>query len=166
MKATLFAVLAGLCWGVGEVCTKSALQSGRVGPITALCVRIVLAVPPAAVAYLIVHAWLKTEPAQWWRLPTPDLLKLVLGSSLLAGFGGVLFFYLGLGSTGGDISKVKPIAFSLAPATGVLLGWWLLGEAMTPRKAVGVALILAGVVLVTTKSAVVPSPEPPITTTR
>ena len=36
MKAVLFALAAGLCWGIGEVCTKSVLHSGKVGPLTAI----------------------------------------------------------------------------------------------------------------------------------
>ena len=49
----------------------------------------------------------------------------------------------------GPISKVKPIAFALAPVVAVLLGWLVLGESMTPRKVIAVALIVAGVVLLT-----------------
>ena len=51
----------------------------------------------------------------------------------------------------GPISKVKPVAFTLAPAVAVLLGWLLLGEAMTVRKAAAVALIVGGVVLLTSE---------------
>jgi len=49
----------------------------------------------------------------------------------------------------GEISRVKPVAFAVAPATAVVLGWLVLGEAMTTRKALGVLAILAGVVLLT-----------------
>lgn len=74
-------------------------------------------------------------------------LKLILGSGLLAGFAGVFFFYLGLASPGGDISRIRPIAFSLAPASAVLLGWLMLGEAMTLRKAIAVVFILIGIIM-------------------
>ena len=49
----------------------------------------------------------------------------------------------------GPISKVKPIAFTLAPVVGVLLGWLVLGEAMTLKKGAAVLLIVVGVVLLT-----------------
>ena len=38
MQAVLFAVVAGLCWGVGEVFTKSVLHSKQVGPLAAIAV--------------------------------------------------------------------------------------------------------------------------------
>jgi uncharacterized membrane protein len=49
----------------------------------------------------------------------------------------------------GPVSKVKPIAFTLAPVVGTLLGWLFLGERMPPVKWLAVALIAAGVVLLT-----------------
>lgn len=146
MKAVLLAVLAGVCWGVGEVFTKSVLHSGRVGPMTVLLVRALMTVPPALVAYLVAYSLLKSEPRGWWQAGTPLMLKLALGSALLAGFAGVFFFYLGLAS--GDISVVKPIAFTVGPAVAVLLAWFVLKEPMTPAKLTGVALVLVGVVLI------------------
>ncbi|HYE01944.1 MAG TPA: EamA family transporter, partial [Phycisphaerales bacterium] len=47
----------------------------------------------------------------------------------------------------GELSRVKPIAFALAPALAVLLGWLVLGESLTVRKGVAVVLIVAGVLL-------------------
>jgi drug/metabolite transporter (DMT)-like permease len=44
---------------------------------------------------------------------------------------------------------VKPIAFSLAPVMAVLLGWLVLGEALTVRKGAAVLLIIGGVMLLT-----------------
>jgi Integral membrane protein DUF6. len=51
----------------------------------------------------------------------------------------------------GEVSRIKPIAFALAPATAVLIGWLALGEPMTARKAAAVALILTGVVMLSLK---------------
>jgi uncharacterized membrane protein len=48
-----------------------------------------------------------------------------------------------------DVSRIKPIAFTVAPAVAVVLGWLLLHESMTARKALAVGLILLGVVLLT-----------------
>ena len=146
MKAVIFAVLAGLCWGVGEMFTKSVLHSARVGPMTVVLVRALVGLPPALIVYLIAYKLMGNEPTGWWRVETPLLLKLFLGSAFLAGFGGVFFFYLGLAN--GPITTVKPIAFTLAPAVAVLLGWLVLREPMTVPKAVGVLLVLAGIVLI------------------
>src|ERR1043165_9477054 len=39
MRAVVFAVIAGQCWGVGEIFTKSALNSRQIGPMAILLVR-------------------------------------------------------------------------------------------------------------------------------
>ena len=150
MKPMLFAIAAGLCWGIGEVCTRSALHGGRIGPIGAITVRSLVAIP-----FLILVFWLMTRGVAGLRVE-PALaeadratwLKLVLGSGLVAGAMAMIFFYIALSL--GEVSVVKPIAFSIAPAVGVLLGWLVLGESMDARKALAVGLILAGVVILTT----------------
>lgn len=94
-------------------------------------------------------AGLRVEPA----LADADRatwLKLVLGSGLVAGALAMICFYVSLSL--GEVSVVKPIAFSIAPTVGVLLGWLVLGESMDARKAVAIGLILAGVLILTTGS--------------
>jgi len=145
-RAILFAVLAGLCWGVGEIGTKAALNSRQVGPMGATLVRALVTVFPVLIAYLVATRVTNSESAQWYRsASTSTWLYLIVGSGLLAGFAGVFFFYTGLKH--GDISVLRPVAFGIAPATAVLLGWWWLGEAMTLRKGAAVVLIIAGIVL-------------------
>lgn len=147
--AIVLAVLAGLCWGVGEVFTKSVLHTGRVGPVTAIAVRSSVALPVLWLAYGIATVGMRasSEPPDWIRAGSPTLAKLVLGSGIIAGAGGMILFYSALSL--GEISRVKPIAFTVAPAIAVLLGWLVLGEPMTGRKLVAVGLILAGVLLLT-----------------
>jgi uncharacterized membrane protein len=147
-KAVLLALLAGLCWGVGEIGTKAALNSRQVGPMTAVFIRACVTIVPTLLAYLAATRLWGSEPAQWYKEASPSTWAyLIVGSGLLAGFAGVFFFYLGLGSKGGDISLLRPIAFGVAPATAVILGWWWLGEPMTMRKALAVVLIVGGIVL-------------------
>jgi bacterial/archaeal transporter family protein len=147
MKAILFAVLAGLAWGVGEVFTKSVLHTGKVGPLTAIAVRTTIALPLLWLAYAIAVHGAKAEPREWMSAGAPTLSKLAVGSGVVAGALGMIFFYAALNL--GEISRVKPVAFAIAPATAVLLGWLALGEQMTAQKAIAVLLILAGVVLLT-----------------
>ena len=147
MKAAMLAVLAGLCWGVGEFFTKQVLHTERVGPITAIAVRSTVALPVLWAVYLLFVHTRGVEPRDWTGAGTATLLKLVLGSGLVAGAGGMLCFYGALHL--GPISKVKPIAFTLAPVVGTLLGWLFLGERMPPVKWLAVVLIVAGVVLLT-----------------
>ena len=150
MRAVLFAVIAGLCWGVGEIFTKSALNSKQIGPMAVLLVRAAVTLPPALLAYLAAAHLTRSETASWWRQMDGSVwLRLVIGSGLMAGFAGVFFFYAGLSMPGGDISRLRPIAFSLAPLSAVILGWLVLGEAMTVRKAIATALIVVGIVMLT-----------------
>ena len=139
--------MAGACWGVGEFFTKQVLHTGRVGPVTAITVRSTVALPVLWGVYLLfVHAR-GGEPRDWAGAGPATLLKLILGSGLVAGAAGMLCFYGSLHL--GPVSKVKPIAFTMAPAVAVLLGWIVLGEAMTLRKAAALLLIVSGVVLLT-----------------
>jgi transporter family protein len=149
MKAIILACCAGVCWGVGELFTKAVLHSGKVGPVTAIAVRSTIALPVLWLAYLIVVPWRGDEPRHWLSAGAPTLSRLVLGSGLLAGAGGMICFYLALHA--GEVSRIKPIAFTVAPATAVILGWLALGESMTVQKAIGAALVLAGVVVLTLK---------------
>ncbi len=151
MKPIIFAVLAGLCWGIGELFTRSVLHTHRVGPVTAIAVRSLIALPVLWGVWALCIFGLKmpSEPRDWLNAGTPTLLKLILGSGLIAGAGGMIFFYLALAT--GEVSRVKPIAFALAPATAVVLGMLILGEPVTARKIVAVALILTGVILLTGK---------------
>ena len=48
MKAMTLAILAGCCWGVGELCTKSVLHTGKIGPLTAIAFRSAIALPVQA----------------------------------------------------------------------------------------------------------------------
>lgn len=150
MKPILFACAAGLCWGIGELFTKSVLHTKQIGPITAITIRSTVALPVLWIAYFVAMNITKSEPAQWWRnAEKATLAKLILGSGLVAGAAAMIFFYTALSL--GEISRIKPIAFTLAPATAVLLGWLLLHEPMTARKAIACAMILVGVVLLTGK---------------
>ncbi|MFG0256766.1 MAG: EamA family transporter [Phycisphaerales bacterium JB043] len=149
MQTIIYAVLAGLCWGVGESFTKSVLHTHKIGPVTAIAVRSTFVLPILWGFYYVMVVQMGTEPRQWIEAIRVDralMLKLFLGSGIIAGAGGMIFFYLALHS--GDISRVKPIAFSVAPAIGVLIGWLLMGESMSLGKATGIVCVIAGVFLV------------------
>ena len=169
MQAVMCAILAGLCWGVGEIFTKAALNTKEIGPLATVLLRAAVTLPLALAGYLVAMWVFKAEPQAWWRDMRPATwFKVIVGSGVLAGFAGVFFFYVGLSLPGGDISKLRPIAFALAPATAVFLGWWFLGEGMTARKAISVVLIVTGIALLASEphtrnpeASSAPSPSPP-----
>lgn len=148
MLPYVFAVLAGLCWGVGEVFTRAVLHTKEVTPLAAIALRTTVALPVLWIVWAASKAaGPEGAPALLERASLATQLKLVLGSGLLAGAGGMAFFYLAL--AGAEVSRVKPIAFGLAPATAVVVGWLALGEPLNASKILGLVLILAGVVLIT-----------------
>jgi transporter family protein len=148
MKGLALALLAGLCWGIGELCTKSVLHTHRIGPVTAIVLRSTIALPVLWLAWWVAVRGLGAEPRGGLRLLAgADLWKLVVGSGLLAGAAGMICFYAALNLD--DISRIKPVAFTVAPAVATLLGWLVLHEPMTLRRGAAIALILSGVVLLT-----------------
>jgi uncharacterized membrane protein len=64
-----------------------------------------------------------------------------------AGALGLAFFYLGLST--GDVSKVKPIAFALAPTVAAIGAFLVLGEEFTVRKLLGLLLLVGGILVLT-----------------
>lgn len=150
MKPIVLAVLAGLCWGIGEVFTRSVLHSKEIGPFAAVAVRSTVALPVIWLAYYIAMNVVKSPmEVQGWLggASTATWFKLVIGSGLVAGAAAMIFFYAALSM--GEVSRIKPVAFALAPATAVILGWLALGESLTLRKIIAIGLIIAGVVLLT-----------------
>lgn len=148
MLPYVFAVLAGLSWGVGEVFTRSVLHTKEVTPLAAIALRSTIALPVLWLVWALARASAAPEtPRLLERATSGTQWKLVLGSGLLAGAAGMAFFYAALG--GAEVSRVKPIAFGLAPATAVIVGWLALGEPLTLPKLLGLVCILAGVVLLT-----------------
>jgi drug/metabolite transporter (DMT)-like permease len=161
MLPILLAILAGLCWGIGELCTKAVLHTGQVGPITAIAVRATVALPAIWIAYVVARHVLKVpgEQPSWTQAETGTLLKLILGSGLCAGAAAMIFFYAALSLD--DISRVKPIAFTIAPAAAVILARLVLHEDVTPRKWIAVAMILAGVALLASTKPTATTPAHP-----
>lgn len=148
MNAIILAIAAGLCWGIGELFTRSALHTKQIGPLAAIAVRSTVALPLLWLAYLVATRAMSAEKTGWLKTAeSTTLAKIVLGSGVIAGALGMIFFYSALNLA--EASRIKPIAFSVAPATAVLLGWIVLREPLTWPKAAGVTLILAGVVLLT-----------------
>lgn len=151
MPPVFFAILAGLCWGVGEVCAKAVLHTGKIGPFAAVAIRTSLALPILWVAFWIAH---KVSPDRAGQgvgsLTLKDWTLLLGGSGIVAGAFAMIAFYVSISM--GEVSRMKPVAFSVAPVSAVLLGAIFLGESLSARKLLAVAMILAGVVLLSLKS--------------
>ena len=156
MQAIIFAVVAGLCWGIGEVCAKAVLHTHKVGPFFAVALRTTLALPIIWGAYLVARKLAPQGAGKGLALNGEDALTikqwalLLGGSGVVAGAFAMIAFYISISM--GEVSKMKPIAFTIAPATAVILGTMFLGEALTVRKVLGVLIVLAGVLVIATSS--------------
>ena len=75
MNGLIFAILAGVAWGIVEVFTKSVLHSKEVGPITAITIRTTIAMPLLWITYFVVVHQMSLEPKEWFRtISTPVIL--------------------------------------------------------------------------------------------
>ena len=79
----------------------------------------------------------------------PVDFRLALEPRILAGIGcyavSLIVWILALSKT--PVSVAYPMV-SLGFALNALLAWWLLGEALTPQRMLGIGVIIAGVYLV------------------
>ena len=149
MKSILIAIVAGLCWGIGESFTKSVLNSGKIGAFTAMAARTTIALPFMWLAVWWVMQGSKPEPANWIRTDSTTLMKLIFGSGLIAGALGMLLFYSALQA--GELSRVKPIAFATAIIVAVLLGMMIFNEPMPLKKCIATVMIVGGILLMAWK---------------
>jgi uncharacterized membrane protein len=145
----LFAVLAGLCWGIGEVCARGVLHGGKIGPFLAVAIRSSVALPLIWMAFAAAHRVAPNASGKGLgALTVKEWVLLLVGSGVVAGAAAMICFYISISL--GEVSKMKPIAFTVAPVAAVILGAMFLGEAMTPRKVIAVVMVIAGVLLLAT----------------
>jgi transporter family protein len=136
MNAFLWALLTACIWGIVPLMEKVGL--GNAPPTTGVMVRSL-----GVMAGLLLFGWLWSPWAALRTLSGSSIL-LLAGGGLLASFIGQLAFYQALRT--GALSQVTPVAGAY-PLVASLLGWWLLRESVTLPRVVGVALIIAGVIL-------------------
>lgn len=145
----LFAVLAGLCWGIGEVCARGVLHGGKIGPFMAVAIRSSVALPLIWMAFASAHRVAPNASGKGLgALTVKEWVLLLVGSGVVAGAAAMICFYISISL--GEVSKMKPIAFTVAPVAAVILGAMFLGEVMTPRKVIAVVMVIGGVLLLAT----------------
>lgn len=139
MKPQLFALITAICWGVGGYFEKKGLQLGNLSPTMGITIRTGVALIILAIA----------SYPQWKTLPqagSKALLYMVIGGGVFAGAVGMLSFYTAI--KGAPLNRVMPIAFT-SPLFGALMGLMFGGEPLTIKTAIGMALTIGGIVLLT-----------------
>lgn len=136
MDTLTFALIAALIWGVTPIIDKMGLVD--VDPDIGVAIRAV-AVLVAMGGYLVFSG--RTDALMSVSPRSAALLAL---AGILAALLGQLAYYHAL--KGGSASLVVPVS-SLYILVAAILGVTLLGEQMTTNRAVGIALIIGGMVL-------------------
>jgi uncharacterized membrane protein len=132
MAVWLYVALVALFWGGWPLVSRSAGQTGATGSLILLAA----AFAPVGLA----AAW---EGATW---PAPPAVARLAVAGVLQG-AGLVAFHLVTTRPGAEISSVVPIldtAMLLVTAVGGIL---FFAEAMTLQKGIGVALLVAGILL-------------------
>jgi drug/metabolite transporter (DMT)-like permease len=134
--AALFAFLAAL-FGGSFVAIKSGLAA--LPPLFFAALRFDI----AAVVLLAVVAL--TRPRETWLPRTRgDLFGIGIAAALLIAANNALLF-LGQGST---TTAAASVMYGLNPVLAPLFAWWLLKQRLAPLGALGIAVALAGVVII------------------
>ena len=140
MKPQLFALITAICWGVGGYFEKKGLHLGNLSPTMGITIRTAVALVILAIA----------SYPQWKTIPqagSKSLLYMIIGGGVVAGAVGMLCFYTAI--KGAPLNRVMPIAFT-SPLFGALMGLAFGGEPLTVKTAVGMAMTVGGIVLLTT----------------
>lgn len=135
----IFALFTAMAWGVGGYFEKKGLHLGNMPPQMGIALR-------TAVALVVLGT--VSFPA-WRTLPqagSKALLHIVVGGGIVAGSVGMLCFYTAI--KGAPLGKVMPIAFT-SPLFGALMGLAFGGETLTFKTALGMAMTVGGIVLLT-----------------
>jgi transporter family protein len=141
MKPQILALLTAIAWGVGGYFEKKGLHLGNLSPTMGITLRTVTAV---IILGIVSYPQWKTVP----QAGSKALLYMIIGGGVLAGAVGMLFYYSAI--KGAPLTQVMPIAFT-SPLFGALMGIIFAGEPLTFKTVAGMALTVAGIVVLSMK---------------
>jgi transporter family protein len=137
----LFAILAGIFWGVGGYFEKAGLKEMGMPPIAGITVRTFVAL--IILGLISISSWsLIQNPLNYkaWFM-------IIIGGGIIAGSFGMWSFYAAL-SKSENLGVTLAIAFAMSPIAGTLLGLLRGTQQLNWKIAIGILLIVVGIVLV------------------
>lgn len=137
MWTVVLAILAAICWGMAPVAAKIALD--QVSPIIGLGVRSVIATSLVTV-WLVVTGHYRMIP----DVKAHSVMWLIIEALLATVVGDALYFYALQNGKAGQVG----IIMASSPIITMVAADIVLGEPSTPNKFVGVALVIAGLIVV------------------
>lgn len=136
----LFALIAGLSWGIGGYFEKAGLRTMGIPPIAGITLRTTVAV---------FFLGLLSIPA-WKMIQNPSSISawvmIIIGGGIVAGSLGMWSFYKSLAETE-NLGVTLAIAFSVSPLAGTLIGLIRGNQPMDWKTAAGMIAIIIGIVI-------------------
>ena len=137
----LFAILAGAFWGIGGYFEKAGLKELGIPPIAGITIR-------TFVAMLILGL---ISISSWNAIKNPSniaaWLMIIIGGGIIAGSLGMWSFYAALAKSE-NLGVTLAIAFAMSPIAGTVLGLIKGTQEINWRIAIGILLIVIGIVLI------------------
>jgi transporter family protein len=135
----IYAIIAGIAWGVGGYFEKAGLQEMKIPPIAGITLRTCIAL--LILGVLSIPAWRGiADPAN-----TQAWLKIIIGGGIIAGSLGMWSFYSAL-SISENLGVTLAIAFAFAPLSGTVLGLLRGVQKIDIKIAVGLTAIIIGII--------------------
>jgi uncharacterized membrane protein len=139
----LFAIFAGIAWGVGGYFEKAGLRELGLPPIAGITLRTLVAL--IVLGFVSIPAWRAVS----FDSNIPAWLMIVIGGGVIAGSLGMWSFYSAL-STSENLGITLAVAFAFSPIAGTVVGLLRGDQPMDLRLALGLIAIVGGIVLVQT----------------
>lgn len=136
----LYAVLAGLAWGIGGYFEKTGLKALGIPPIAGISLRTAVAL--VVLGLLSIPAWKGIEHSQ----NVTAWIMIVIAGGIVAGSLGMWSFYKSIATTD-NLGVTLAIAFSVSPLAGTAVGLLKGNQPMDLKTAAGMLLIVAGIVV-------------------
>jgi len=136
----LYAVIAGVAWGIGGYFEKAGLRAMGIPPIAGITLRTAVAL--VILGLISIPAWksiVSPSNTQAW-------IMIVVGGGIVAGSLGMWSFYGAL-STSENLGVTLAIAFAFSPLAGTILGLIRGDQHLDVRIGLGLAAMIIGIVL-------------------
>jgi len=137
----LFAILAGVLWGVGGYFEKAGMREMGMPPIAGIAIRTLVAL--IILGLISLSSWnLIQNPSN-----TKAWLMLIIGGGIIAGSFGMWSFYTALVKSE-NLGVTLAVAFAMSPVAGTLLGLIKGTQELNWKISIGILFIVIGIVLV------------------
>ena len=136
----LYAIIAGVAWGIGGYFEKAGLRAMGIPPIAGITLRTAVAV--IVLGLISIPAWKSiASPSD-----TQAWMMIVIGGGIVAGSLGMWSFYTAL-STSENLGVTLALAFACSPLAGTVFGLIRGDQHIDARIGLGLAAIIIGIVL-------------------